>query len=109
MANKQAKQAIGSVLGAVGDAGEAVSATFNTVTRSVGMLNKFVADASDRQKVSSKLTMATFKEALIEEHTMNEVIRKQQIKEFISKDEFTADLFKETYSKFSSILEEDDA
>ena len=98
------KQVIGTVFGAVSDAAEAVSASFNTVTKSVGMANKFVADASTKQNLRSKIDMGTFRERLLDQAAMDETVRKQQIKEFCdSEDKQT--LFSEAYSKFSALLD----
>jgi hypothetical protein len=82
--NNSAKGAIGSIFGAVNATGTAVTSLLTTAADSVGMLNKYVADASEKQRITSDYDIATFEEKLLDDLSTDEAKRTREIQTFFA-------------------------
>lgn len=98
------RMTLGAVLGSVQEAATSVSATFNTVTKGVNMLNRYVSDAAEKQQVRSVIDMHDFKEKLVEEKAMEETMRKKQILEFTNQSEINKELYQASYNRLQELL-----
>lgn len=61
------RMTFGSILGAVQTSAVTITSTLDAANKAVGMLNKVVADASERQATRSILDNAIFKKTLHQE------------------------------------------
>lgn len=96
----------GTLLGTVNEAATTVADTFGTVTKAVGMANRYVSDMAKKQEIRSLLEMEEFTNKLIEEKAMEEAIRSKSVKEFC-KNEDNKQLYSEAYNRFHKILSKD--
>lgn len=77
-----AGSSVTALLGTVNNAATSVSSIFTTATKSVGMLDKFVSDAAERQEIRSVVDMNDFATKLAEEKAMEEAQRKLEVLKF---------------------------
>ncbi|WP_347269713.1 hypothetical protein [Rhizorhabdus histidinilytica] len=96
---------VGTLLGTVNEVATSVSSIFDTATKSINMLNRYVSEAAEKQALRSIVDTHGFKERLVEEKTMETVTRKLEIKSFCSQSQHHADLYQATYNEFLSLLE----
>lgn len=61
------RMTFGAILGAVQTSATTITASLDAANAAVGMLNKFVTDAADRQQVRSKLDGAIYEKTLLQE------------------------------------------
>ena len=97
------RMTFGAVLGTVNEAATTVAATLSTASKAVGMLNRFVTDAADKQALRSKVDMHEFKTVLVEEKAMAEALRKKSIEEFC-KDATNAKHYSAAYDRLAEIV-----
>lgn len=100
-----ARMTVGTLLGTVNEVATSVSSIFDTATKSINMLNRYVSEAAEKQALRSIVDTHGFKERLVEEKTMETVTRKLEIKSFCSQSQHHADLYQATYNEFLSLLE----
>src|SRR4051812_2900458 len=98
------KAALGSVFGAVSSASSAVASLFGVATDSVGMLNKYVADAREKQNIASDYEMATFEEKLLDDHSIDEAKRNREMKLFIAEDPENRELLKSAHNRIKAAV-----
>ena len=96
----------GTLLGTVNEAATTVADTFGTVTKAVGMANRYVSDMSEKQRIRSLLEMEEFTNRLIEEKAMEEAIRMKSVQEFC-KNEDNKDNYQLAFNRFTEILSKD--
>ena len=96
---------IGAVLGTVTDAATAVSTVIGTGIKGVNMLDQYVTDAAEKQKIRSIVDMESFETRLIEEVSMEDTQRQLKTLEFISKDEKTAELYEKNHNRIANLLQ----
>ena len=97
------RMTFGAVLGTINEAATTVTATLSTASKAVGMLNRFVTDAADKQALRSKVDMYEFKTILVEEKAMTEALRKKSIEEFC-KDSTNAKHYSAAYDRLAEIV-----
>ena len=96
----------GAVLGSVNAAAGTITSTLDTATKAVGMLNRFVSDAADKQALRSKVDMHEFKNVLVEQKAMEEATRKKAIEEFC-KDSTNAKHYKAAYDRLAQLVNDE--
>ena len=104
MSTATARVTFGSLLGAVNDATSVLSSSFNTITKSINMANKYVTDAAEKQSIRSIVDMHDFETKLQEEKAMEETLRKKQIVEFTNESEINKELFENAYNRIGELL-----
>lgn len=91
------RQALATVLGTV-------TATFNTANQSIGMLNRKVSDAAQRQDIKSKLDMAIFKATIHQEKAQEYAGSLLKIDEYMAKSPRHAELYELCHTELGNIL-----
>lgn len=99
-----ARMTFGTVLGTVSDAAVAVSTVLGTGIKGIQMLDQYVSDASDKQKLRSLVDMESFEVRLVEEIAMEDTERQLKLKEFMSKSQDTAELFKLNHDRITKLI-----
>ena len=95
----QAGTTIGSIFGAVSASAGAVTSLFTTATDSVSMLDRYVKDASIRQRKNSAADAVTFDEDLAV-RTAKEISNLQlDVIKFCSESEQHKELYTDAYAK----------
>ena len=107
MATATTRLTFGAVLGSVEAAAATVTSTLDTATKAVGMLNRFVSDAADKQNLRSKVDMHEFKTVLVEQKAMEEALRKKGIEEFC-KDSTNSKHYQAAYDRLAAIVNGDE-
>ena len=95
---------LGAVLGSVQEAASATTATLNSVTKGVGMLNTFITAQAEKQRVSTALDMEDFRKKLLQEKAMEDADRKKAVREYCSDPE-NKSAYEESYNRLSAILD----
>ncbi len=99
-----ARLTVGSIFGAVNNAATSVASIFDTATKAIDMGNKYVSDASDKQRIRSTIDMHDFKEVLVEQKSMEETLRKKTILDFTNQSPENAELFKSAYDRLTLLI-----
>lgn len=94
---------LGSVFGMVTNTANAVADLAGTLGDGVGMINKFVEDASIDQRDRSILHRKTFRSTILEESRMEIAVRDAEVVKFCSESE----LNKALYEKARAYLPDD--
>lgn len=94
----------GSVFGVVSTAAGALSSTFQAATDSVGMLNRHIQHAAEKQSMRITLDKDTYKQDLIERKAQEEAVRKLAILEFVGQSEQHKGLYNEAYERMQQLL-----
>lgn len=98
-----ARMTLGAALGTVTTAANTLSATFDAANKGIGMINTFVSDAAENQRLRSIANKERFTEQLIEDFAMEDALRAIKI------DDFCADAdkkrhFEERYYVYEALL-----
>lgn len=96
--------AFGNIMGTVVDAANTVSTTLNVVTKSVGMVDAFVSNAAETQRIRMKLEQSSRTEQLIEETALADTQRQQGIKDYLEANPGTTDLFTANQARLTAVL-----
>ena len=96
--------AFGNIMGPVVDAANTVSTTLNVVTKSVGMVDAFVSNAAETQRIRMKLEQSSRTEQLIEETALADTQRQQGIKDYLEANPGTTDLFTANQARLAAVL-----
>ena len=96
--------AFGNILGTVVDAANTVSTTLNVVTKSVGMVDAFVSNAAETQRIRMKLEQSSRTEQLIEETALADTQRQQGIKDYLEANPGTSDMFSANQARLTAVL-----
>ena len=98
------KTAFSSVLGTVTAMATTVSSVFETGADGIQMLNKYVADASEKQRIASDYDMATFEDALLKETAMEETKQLHTIKAFFKEDTANEEMYKTSFNRIQAAV-----
>lgn len=98
------RMTLGAVLGTVTTAANTLSSTFDAANKGIGMLNTFVSDAADNQRLRSIANKERFTEQLIEDMAMEDTVRALKIDDFVSQSTQHKSHFEERYSVYESLL-----
>lgn len=94
----------GTLLSTVTDAATTVSTTLNVVTKSVGMIDAHVSNMAANQAIRMKLEQSSTTERLIEETALADTQRQQGIKEYLAKNEGSAEMYNANQARLQAIL-----
>lgn len=94
----------GAALSTVTDTLTVVSTVANVATKSVSMLDTFVTNAANDQKIRMKLNSASKVETMIEETALADTQRQLKIAQFCA-DSDTATLYKSNEARLRALLE----
>jgi hypothetical protein len=97
---------VGTVLGTIGLAANAVGSSFEMASTGIQMLDTSASDALVRQKVRSAIDMNIFAAALREEKAMEATVRQKDVLKFVSQDETTGKLYQKHYDSIGAIIDE---
>lgn len=100
----QAGLSIGAIFGAVASTANAVTSLVTTATDSVGMLDRYVKDASLRQKQTSAADAVTFTEELGVRKAKEIAQLQLEVISFCSNSDEHKQLFTEGYSKVMAAI-----
>lgn len=99
-----ARTAAGSLFGTVTSAAGSVSSVFETTTRSISMLDKYVSDAQKRQIMRSAVAMAEYGDVLAEETALSTATRKIQVDQFVDQSPAHRQYYGAAYDRVQAIL-----
>lgn len=94
----------GAALSTVTDTLTVVSTVANVATKSVSMLDTFVTQASEDQKIRMKLNSASKVESMIEETALADTQRQIKIAQFCT-DDNTKSLYQANETRLRALLE----
>ena len=95
----------GTALSAVTDTVTVISKTANVVTKSVGMLDAYVDDASHTQRMRIAYNRSSLNERLKEEANMADTQRQLKIKEFLSNNPEARELWEQNQIRLQAVEE----
>ena len=98
------RQALSAIMGTVQTTAHTVSNTIGAVNQSVGMLNKLVSDAAERQTVRSTLDNAIFVKTLHQEKAKELTESRIGVKKFMAQSQEHASMYESAFNELASIL-----
>lgn len=99
-----ARGAIGSVFATVSAIGTATTSLFDTANDGIGMLNRYVGDAAEKQRITSDYELATFEEKLLDDYSMDEAKRNREMKTFIAEDPDNGTLLQTAHARIQAAV-----
>jgi len=99
-----ARVTLGSVLATVQTSANTVTNVLGAANSSVGMLNRFITDAADKQNVRSKVDMAMFKEQLTRDKAEEEAVSELRVIDFCKQSQNHASAYQKSYDRLSAII-----
>lgn len=104
MATANSRMTLGSILGAIQTTANTVTASLNAVNEGVGMVNKTVSNAAQRQEVRSKLDSAIFEKTLHQEKAMELTESRMVIRDYRKKSDDHSSMYETAYSELHELL-----
>lgn len=98
------RMTFGAVLATVQTTANTVTNTLQAANSAVGMLNKFVSDAAQRQDVRSKLDNAIFEKTLHQEKAQELTASRLQVLEFCKQSADHATHYQAAYDELAELL-----
>ena len=103
-----ARSTVGSLFQSVGKAADTVTASLDAVTTGVGMINAYVMEQAESQRIRILIDKERNATRLIEEAALEEAQRADKIRSLISKSaSFEAD-YNSSVAKFAALLNKQD-
>ena len=99
----KANVALGAVLGTVTDTANTISGAVNTISNSLSMLNNYVAHQQKKQVISQKVDLHSYKTRLLEDTSIEEAKRKEEIA-LICSNATTATYYNDAYTQLQTLL-----
>ena len=99
------RMTFGAAMSTVGDALTTVSTVTNVATKSDGLLDAFVTDASQNQQIRMRLRQSSTIERLIEETALEDTERQLKIKKYLSDNPDSAGDYKKNQERLQKVLE----
>jgi hypothetical protein len=103
-----ARMSLGAIFGAVSTAANTLSNTLGAINDGADMLNKTIADASERQRISSKQDMAAFKETYALETAQRVQEFHDTISDWVDQRPDRAVKFQSTFDRLQASIAESD-
>lgn len=97
---------LGSIFGAITTTANTFSNSLDAVNNGVGMLNKMVTDAAQRQSIDSKLDMANYKKLAIQTKSQDLATSRLQAKTWMAQSPDHASMYEQAFSELNSLFEE---
>lgn len=105
MANSATLRAtLGALLGTVQTTAQTFTQTVNAVSHGVGMLDRYVTDASEKQVIDSKADRADYIEQVIARKSTESALRNVEAVQFCSQSEHHLRFFTEANDRFTALL-----
>lgn len=105
MSTANTRLTFGAILASVQTTANTFTNTLQAANAGVGMLNKFVADAAEKQAVRSTLDNAIFAKTLHQEKAQELTQSRLQVKEFCKQSKDHADFYESAYNELAEILQ----
>ena len=101
-----ARSTVGSLFGSVSKAADTLTASLDAVTTGVGMINAYVTEQAESQRIRILIDKERNATRLIEEAALEEAQRADKIRSLINKSkEFEKD-YNDSVAKFAALLNE---
>ena len=104
MSAANSRMTFGAVLATVQTTANTLTNTVSAINSAVGMANKFVTDAADRQVIRSKLDTAIFEKTLHQEKAQELAISRLTQKQFMAQSADHEQMYQSAFEELSSIL-----
>lgn len=98
------RQALGAIMGTVQTTANTISNTIGAANSAIGMLNKSVSDAAERQAIRSTLDNAIFTKTLHQEKAKELTESRLQVKQFMAQSEDHASMYQKSFEELEAIL-----
>ena len=98
------RKALGAIMGTVTTTANTVTSTIDAANKGVGMLNKMVSDAADRQQTRSVLDNHIYTATLHQEKAKELTESRLEVKKFMSQSDDHADMYQTSFQELASIL-----
>ena len=102
-----ARLTMGAVFGTVASTAATVTGLLDSVNAGAGMLNDYVNNAADSQRLNIIADKAVLKDVIIERISMEQMERRILVNKATSKSQEHADLYQAAYDKFKTLFDED--
>lgn len=103
-----ARSTVGSIFGSVGKAADTITATLDAASTGIGMVNAYVNEQAESQRIRILIDKERNATRLIEEAALEEAQRADKIRSLISKSaSFEAD-YNSSVAKFAALLNKQD-
>lgn len=100
-----ARGAVGSLFATISAIGTATTSLFDTANDGVGMLNRYVGDAAEKQRITSDYELATFEEKLLDDYSVEEAKRNREMRTFVAEDPDNRVLLETAHSRIKAAVE----
>lgn len=104
MSAANSRMTLASVLAAVQTTANTATGALNAVNSAVGMANKYVTDAAQRQEVRSKLDMAIFERTLHQEKAQELAQSRINMENFAKQSAAHAAMYQQAYDELAAII-----
>ena len=101
-----ARSTVGSLFQSVGKAADTVTATLDAATAGVGMINAYITDQADAQRVRILIDKKRRATQLMEEAALEEAQRAEKIRTLIAKSPTFEKDYNDSVAKFAELLNE---
>lgn len=101
-----ARSTVGSLFSSVSKAADTVTASLDAVTTGVGMINAYVTEQAESQRIRILIDKERNATRLIEEAALEEAQRADKIRSLISKSKDFEKDYNESVAKFAALLNE---
>lgn len=98
------RQALGAIMGTVTTTAQTVTSTIDAANKGVGMLNKMVSDAAERQQTRSVLDNHIYTATLHQEKAKELTESRRTVDEYIKQSPRHAELYSSAFNELASIL-----
>lgn len=105
MSKSNAKQTVAATLGTITTAATVVSNIFDTIGDGVGMLNRAVGTASEKQALNADYEMALFEDQLHEQISMQQAINRGEIERFFDADPRNRANYEQAYDSLAAAVQ----
>lgn len=102
-----ARSTVGSLFSSVGKAADTVTASLDAVTTGVGMINAYVNEQAESQRVRILIDKERNVTRLIEEAALEEAQRAEKIRTQIAKNPSFENDYNESVAKFHALIHTD--
>jgi hypothetical protein len=103
-----ARLTLGAVLGTIGSTASTVTGVLDSINTGAGMLNDYVTNAAENQRLNMKADKVVTKKTIIERMALEQMNRRIEITKICSKSKEHASLYQEAYDEFKDIFSDEE-
>ena len=103
-----ARLTMGAVFGTVASTAATVTGLLDSINAGAGMLNDYVTNAAEAQRMNIKADNAILKKVIIERISMEQMERRITINKTTSKSALHAELYQEAYDEFKDLFADEE-